>query len=183
MALSDLSQALVRPQSQAMERNAVLLEHDSLTLTTDVGDHVIQLSDREVLKVSVTRGDLGSLHDRAFIAQFLRLGCFCRFDSSDTARHGELDDLHEYFGRLKHAADRAKEAYNGTPFPFQRCWSLPIFYVLELLERVSDNESFSRELQRNRQVSTARRDLYHEYAHLLVVAKHKPTPPSPPLKA
>jgi hypothetical protein len=178
-ALSDLSQALVRPQSQAMERNAVLVEHGSLTLTTDTDEHVVSLNDREVLKVSLTRGDLGSLHDRAFVGQFLRLGCFFKFDSEDTTRQGELKDLHEYFEKLKKAADRAKEDCNGSPFPFERCWSLPIFYVLELLERVSDNESFSLELQRNRRASTTRRDLYQEYAFLLGVRTSVPVTPAP----
>lgn len=178
-ALSDLSQALVRPQSQAMERNAVLVEHGSLTLTTDTDQHVVHLNDREVLKVSVTRGDLGGLHDRAFVAQFMKHGCFCEFDTEDPTRQGELKDLHEYFEKLKKAADRAKEAYNDTPFPFQRCWSLPVFYLLGMLERVTDNESFSRELQRNRRVSTARRDLNHEYAYLVELAKPKPATPVP----
>ena len=178
-ALADLSQALVRPQAQAMERHAVLVENDTLTLTADGVSHDLQLAGREVFKVSLTRGDMGSLHDRVFIGQFMRLGCVCNFDTIDASRQSELDELHLHFRKLKSSADRAKDAYLGTPFPFSRSWSLSLYHLLMLLERATDSETFSRELQRTRRMTTERKDLYAEYAFALELEKHRATAPTP----
>lgn len=176
IALFDLAQALVRPQAQAMERHAVLCASGRLTLTESGRTHDIELKDREVLRVSLTRGDLGSLHDRAFMQQFLRLGCVSTFETVDPARQSKLDELHLYFGKLKDAAHRAQEPYLGTQFPFERSWSLSVFHLLMLLERTTDNESFSRELQRTRKIFTPLRDYYAEYAHLLNLEAHRIAP-------
>lgn len=175
-ALADLSAALVRPQAQAMERHAVLVENGTLTLTADGASHDLQLDGREVFKVSLTRGDMGSLHDRVFIGQFMRLGCISTFHTRDPARQNELDELHLQFKKLKSAADRAKDTYLNTPFPFSRSWSLSVYHLLMLLERTTDNESFSRELQRTRLTITPRKDFYAEYAFALDLEKYRPVP-------
>ncbi|WP_208281376.1 hypothetical protein [Massilia oculi] len=169
VALVDLAQALVRPQAQAMERNAVLLENDSLTLYNDVSSSTIKLGAREVLRLSITRGDLGSIHDRPFLQLFLRTGCGTEFITIDPQRQGEFKALHDWFRKLKTAAERAKEPIFGTPFPFERSWSLSVFQLLLLLERVSDANCFVKELQRNRRIFTPLRDFYSEYEFALTL--------------
>lgn len=179
IALFDLAQALVRPQAQAMERHAVLRASGALTLTESGRTHNIELNGREVLRVSLTRGDLGSLHDRAFMQQFLRLGCVSTFETVDPARQSKLDELHLYFGKLNDAAQRAQEPYLETQFPFERSWSLSVFHLLMLLERTTENESFSRELQRTRRIFTPLKDYYAEYAYLLHLEAYRTTAPAP----
>lgn len=179
-ALADLSQALVRPQAQAMERHAVLVENGTLILTADGASHNVQLNDREVFKVSVTRGDMGSLHDRVFIGLFMRLGCVSTFSAIDATRQSELDELHFQFRKLRSSADRAKEAYLDTSFPFSRSWSISVYHLLMLLENTTDSESFSRELQRTRRMITARRDIFAEYAFALELKKHQAVAPENP---
>lgn len=171
--LADLGQALVRPQAQAMERHAVLVENGTLTLIADGTSHDVRLDDREVFKISLTRGDMGSLHDRLFIGQFMRLGCISTFTAEDAKRQTELDDLHNYFQKLKSSADRAKDAYLDTRFPFSRSWSLSVYHLLMLLEGTRDAESFSRELQRTRRMTTARMDFFAEYSYALELEKHQ----------
>jgi Holliday junction resolvase-like predicted endonuclease len=168
-ALADLAQALVRSQAQAMERHAVLQEHKTMTLTNGTPPD-IALGSREVLKLSIARGDLGSLHDRLFLQLFLRTGCAEEFRTTDPNRQDELDGLHKWFGKLKAAAARAGEAISSTPdtqFPFSTSWSLSVFQLLLLLERTNDNESFSKELQRTRRIFMSCRDFYQEYAYAL----------------
>lgn len=171
-ALADLSQALVRPQAQAMERHAVLVENGTLTLTADGASHDLQLGGREVFKVSLTRGDMGSLHDRVFIGLFMKLGCVCTFTAMDAVRQSELDELHRQFRKLKSSADQAKDAYLDTTFPFSSSWSLSVYHLLMLLEGTTDSESFSRELQRTRRMVTPRKDFYVENAFALDLEKH-----------
>lgn len=166
-AMADLAQALVRPQAQAMERHAVLSEHGSMTLTEGTSTATVTLGSREVLKLSITRGDLGSLHDRPFLQPFLRTGCAVEFISVDSTRQHEFDSLHEWFRKLNAAATRAREAIFDTPFPFSTSWSLSVFQLLLLLERTNDNESFARELQRTRRMATPLRDFYSEYEFAL----------------
>jgi hypothetical protein len=173
-ALFDLAQALVRPQAQAMERHAVLRENGSFTLTDDASSHQLHFDKREMLKVSVTRGDLGSLHDRAFLQQFLRFGCLATFQAIDATQQSKLAELHTQFSKLKSAADRAQEPYLSAQFPFERSWSLSVYHLLMLLERTTDSESFSRELQRTRRLLTPRKDFYAEYAYALELEKHLP---------
>lgn len=178
-ALFDLAQALVRPQAQAMERHAVIRENGVLKLTADGQSYELELGGREVLRISVTRGDLGSLHDRAFLQQFLRLGCVATFQAIDSTRQDKLSELHNYFGKLKSAADRGQEPYLGTQFPFERTWSLSVFHLLMLLERTTDSESFSRELQRTRRLITPLKDFYAEYAYMLTLENSRSPAPSP----
>ena len=172
-AMADLGQALVRPQAQAMERHAVLRECGSIALTQGTSTATITLSSREVLKLSITRGDLGSLHDRPFLQQFLRTGCVAKFITDDPTRQHEFNSLHKWFRKLKDAATRACEAIFDTSFPFSTSWSLSVFQLLLLLERTSDNESFSKELQRTRRMATPLRDFYSEYEFALELDKLK----------
>ncbi|WP_323028628.1 hypothetical protein [Castellaniella defragrans] len=170
-AMADLAQALVRPQAQAMERHAVLHEHGAITLTRETSKTTITLRSREVLKVSITRGDLGSLHDRPFLQPFLRTGCIVEFITRDPARRHELDPLYEWFRKLKAAAARADENILNCRIPFSTSWSLSVFQLLLLLENTCDNESFAVELQRTRRMATPLRDFYAEYEFALKLKK------------
>lgn len=165
VALADLGQALARPQAQAMDRHAALLKGGSLTLQSESGGGTITLAEREVLKVSITRGDLGSLHDRPFLQQFLRAGSISNFEAIDSKNQSKLRDLKRWFDRLKAAAHSASEADFYSAFPYSRSWSLSVFQLLMLLENTTDNDSFSFELQRTRRIITLMRDFYEEYAY------------------
>ncbi|PHP87295.1 hypothetical protein CFB52_022910 [Burkholderia sp. AU18528] len=166
-ALSDLGQAVVRPQAQAMERHAVLLEQGTITLNQGTSAAPLTLGSREVLKLSITRGDLGSLHDRPFLQKFLFAGCVNQFIAINSKRQKEFDALHDWFRKLKDAASRAKESVFDTPFPFSTSWSLSVFQLLLILERTSSNEDFAKELQRTRRMMTPLRDFYSEYEYAL----------------
>lgn len=168
-AMADLGQALVRPQAQAMERHAVLRKHGIITLTRGTSTAPVTLGSREVLKVSITRGDLGSLHDRPFLQLFLQTGCVAEFTTVEPKRQREFESLHEWFRKLRAAASHAGEAIYDTSFPFSTSWSLSVFQLLLLLERTSDNESFARELQRTRYIVTPLRDFYSEYEYALML--------------
>lgn len=170
-AIADLAQAVVRPQAQAMERHAVLREHGALTVTQGTSTATITLGAREVLKLSITRGDLGSLHDRSFLRLFLQTGCAVQFSAVDPTRQPKLDSLHEWFRKLKTAAARAGEPVFNTPFPFSTSWSLSVFHFLLLLERTGNSESFMCELQRTRYIATPVRDFYAEYEYALSLDK------------
>lgn len=165
VAVADLGQALVRPQAQAIHHHAALLKSGSLTLQAKSGGGTITLTEREVLKVSITRGDLGSLHDRIFLQQFLRAGSIANFDAVDSKNQSKLKELKHWFDRLKAAARSVGEADFHSTFPYSRSWSLSVFQLLLLLEHTVDNDSFSRELQRTRRIVTSMRDFYEEYAY------------------
>jgi hypothetical protein len=166
-ALVDLADSIVRPQAQAMERHAFLREHGKMLLTTPNTTYSIELHEQEIFKVSVTRGELGSLHDRPFLQQFLRAGCVSTFQTIVTMRQPELDHLHQWFGRFKNAAKRAGEDDLSKQFPFAQSWSLSVFHLLLLLERTKDSESFIKELIRTRYMITPSRDFYTEYEYKL----------------
>ncbi|QKJ65481.1 hypothetical protein HQN60_01305 [Deefgea piscis] len=166
-ALADLGQAIVRPQAQAMRHHAFLTEYGSLTLRCGKVQHVINKLDREVFKISITRGDLHSLHDRPYLQHLLRTGCGVTFETKDVSRQNELAQLHNYFDRFKAAAVRAGEMDFTKPFPFSNSWSLSVFHLMLLLERSNNAEDFAKELQRNRRVFTPLRDFYQEYAFML----------------
>lgn len=165
-ALVDLAQAIVRPQAQAMSRHATLARSGVLRLRSKSGEFPVILAGREVLKVSITRGDLGSLHDRPFLAQFLKAGSVANFETVDPPKQGQLKDLGRWFKKLKVAAQSVGEDdYLKSPLPYSRCWSLSVFHLLLLLENTVDNETFSSELQRTRWLITPLRDFYEEYAY------------------
>jgi hypothetical protein len=172
-AMADLAQALVRPQAQAMERHAVLRENEYITLANGGKPIKLSLRDREVLRLSITRGDLGSLHDRPFLQLFLRIGCVTEFTAVDVRRQKEFDQLHEWFGKLRAASRRVGEPVLETRTPFSTSWSLSIFQLLLLLDRTSDNESFAMELQKTRRMITPLRDFYSEYEYMLELEQYK----------
>lgn len=144
-ALSDLADSMVRPQAQAMARHAFLTQHRSMELTGPSGTSRIELAGREVFKISVTRGELWSLHDRPFLQHFLRAGCLSRFTATDSSRQGELEGLHDRFSKLKTTAALAGERLDVS-FPFETSWSLSVFQLLLLLQRSTDANSFVKEL-------------------------------------
>lgn len=165
-ALVDLAQAIVRPQAQAMSRHATLAKGGVLWLKSNHGEVPVYLSDREVLKVSITRGDLGSLHDRIFLSKFLQAGSAANFEAIDPKKQGQLGELGKWFKKFKVAAQSVGEDdYLTSPTPYSRCWSLSVFHLLLLLEHTVDNETFSNELQRTRRIITPLRDFYEDYAY------------------
>lgn len=173
-ALVDLAQAIVRPQAQAMSRHATLAKCGVLRWKSKGDKDQINLSGREVLKLSITRGDLGSLHDRPFLAQFLKAGSVADFETLDPKEQGRLKDLGRWFKKLKVAASTVGEGdYMNSPFPYSRCWSLSVFHLLLLLENTVDNETFSNELQRTRRIVTPLRDFYEEYAYARQTLRRK----------
>lgn len=166
-AMEDLAESLARPQAQAMERHAFLKKHGKMELRSDKGISVIELGSREVLKVSVTRGELLSLHDRPYLWHFLSSGCQLNFEAEDTAQQKTLDRLHDWFRKFKEAAKRADEYNLSSPCPFSRCWSLSLFQILLLLERTASDEDFVKELLRTSQRITPTRDFYAAYEYAL----------------
>lgn len=174
-ALVDLAQAIVRPQAQAMERHAVLVEDGSISLGEPLS--TVTIGNREVLRVSITRGDLGSIHDRPFLQRFLQTGCIVEFLAANSEQQKKFKPVHSWFAKLKAATFRANVELYDTAFPFSESWSLSIFHLLMLLENTNGNESFSRELQRTRRVITPGRDFYDEYAYMRwLQEKFKPSP-------
>lgn len=172
-ALGDLAQALVRPQAQAMERHAVLQEHGAISLEGDSSNSTIELNGREVLKVSITRGELGSLHDRPFLQHFLRAGCISTFNTLDPEQQSKLNDLHVWFEKLRGAAMRAGDGDFYGKTPFSKSWSISVYQLLLLLERTVDNETLGQEFLRTRQMITPTRDFYTEYEYKLQLDQFK----------
>jgi Holliday junction resolvase-like predicted endonuclease len=164
-ALRDLGESLVRPLAQAMERHAFLCKHGKMDLMSQEGPVTIEINGREVLKVSISRGELGSIHDRPFIQHFLRTGCTHEFQAEDSKSQKNINSLHKYFERFKQAAIQAGEYNLDDRFIFSKCWSLSLFQLLQLLERAESNEGFTRELLRTRYMSTPLRDFYSEYEY------------------
>lgn len=165
--LADLAQAVVRPQAQAMNHHATLVEQGSVVLKGVGGNSTIDLGNREVLKISVSRGDLGSLHDRPYLHRLLTAGCTTQFVHFNEKQQGKLDALNLWFTRLRDATIRAGELDRNRLLPFSNTWSISVFYLLVLLEQTKDAESFAKELLRTRRVITPTRDLYREYVQLL----------------
>jgi Holliday junction resolvase-like predicted endonuclease len=166
--LADLGQAAVRPLSQAMKHHAYLKVHgNEMTLRRDGTEQNLALRGREVLKVSVSRGDMSSLHERPYLQVLLRSGSYGRFDAEELGRQSEFDQLHRYFKRLMNAALEVGDLDAKNPMPFSTCWSLSVFQLLVLLERATDAESFSHELQRTRRVIMPNRDFYVGYEFML----------------
>lgn len=166
-ALEDLADSLARPQAQAMERHAFLKEHGKMELRSDKGVSVIELGSREVLKVSVTRGELLSLHDRPYLWQYLIAGCQLNFEATNLKKQKVLDPLHNWFKKFKEAAKRADEYDMSSPFPFGKCWSLSLFQILLLLERTASADDFVKELLRTSRMITPTRDFYATYEYAL----------------
>lgn len=175
--LKDLSQALVKPLAQAMERQAVLIENKSITLDDGSGSLVtIEGGGREVLMVSVTRGELSSMHDRPFIGKFLFAGYGYTFSAHDFATKKELKDigeLNKQFAKFRSAVMRANGYTPGENHPFSSCWSISIFQLMLMLERTRDNVSFFTELVRGRYMVTPHRDFYVEYEFLVGLMANK----------
>jgi hypothetical protein len=159
-ALQDLADSLARPQAQAMERHAFLKERGKMELKSGEEIAIIELGSRPVLKVSVTRGELLSLHDRPYVQHYLVTGCVSRFETTDPLQQSLLDPLHEWFSDFKDAAKRAGEYDISSAFPFSRCWSLSLFQILMLLERTATGDDFVRELLRTAKLITPGRDFY-----------------------
>lgn len=166
-ALEDLADSLARPQAQAMERHAFLKHHEKMELRSDKGLSVIELDSREVLKVSVTRGELLSLHDRPYLWHYLIAGCQLNFEVANPKQQKVLDPLHNWFRKFKEAAKRADEYNLSSPFPFGRCWSLSLFQILLLLERTASADDFVKELLRTSRMITPTRDFYATYEYAL----------------
>ncbi len=176
-ALVDLADSLVRPQAQAMERQAFLHEHGQMQLTSSEANYLIEKKDREVFRVSLTRGELGSLHDRPFLQKFLIAGCVSSFSTIDPKRQAELANLISWFSRFNNAAKRADQRDFSQHFPFSHSWSLSIFQLLLLLERTEDSASFTKELIRTRNMVTPTRDFYTEYEYMLSLEQHRSASP------
>lgn len=166
-ALQDLADSMARPQAQAMTRHAFLKKNGIMELVDGDTRSLIELGSREVLKVSVTRGELLSLHDRPYLWHYLAAGCSLQFDTVDPKQQKKLQPLHDWFKKFKEAAHQAGDLDTGTHLPFSSCWSLSLFQIMLLLERTTSAEDFVRELLRTSRVSISSRDFYQSYEFLL----------------
>lgn len=166
-ALEDLADSMARPQAQAMARHAFLKKHGSMELIDGDKLSIIRLGEKEVLKVSVTRGELLSLHDRPYLWHYLTAGCQLEFKTLDPKKQHKLEPLHKWFNKFKEAAQLAEELDTSAHLPFSNCWSLSLFQIMLLLERTASGEDFVKELLRTARISTTSRDFYQSYEFLL----------------
>jgi hypothetical protein len=159
-ALADLAIAVVHPLAQAMTRHAHLLKHGTLALQSNTGVSCIELGNRQVLKVSVCRGELLSLHDRPFLQHFLSAGCDGLIGKQSDKDEMSLIELRKHFAKFSHSAKLTNEFEYKPPIRFNNCWSLSIFQILLMLDNAKSADDFVRKLLRTQRILSAERDLY-----------------------
>ncbi|MGY3230311.1 hypothetical protein ACVWWJ_001795 [Luteibacter sp. HA06] len=164
--LADLGQAVVRPLAQAMGHHAFLVKHGKMVIAGGDSEHVVELKGRDVYKVALSRGELASLGDMAFLRRFLLAGCVAEFTPRSEAQKGKLKDLGKYFKRFRKAAEGAGDFHPQRATVFSTCSTLSAFQFLMLLENVNDADGFAEALARTGRMMTPERDFYTTYEFL-----------------
>jgi hypothetical protein len=104
------------------------------------------------------------LQDRQVLSNVFEILAGARIKASDPAAEKALKQLETRGQELAvlHNKLHALRPMVGTPF--FNCWFLSLGHLLVMLDHVSSNEEFGKELRQTRHMSTGSLDFYFEYA-------------------
>jgi hypothetical protein len=162
--LLDLSEALFAAQTQAAGHELLLYQNGQLILDDGEQKHTLVRGTRTVERVALTHLDFGSLQDRQVLSNVFEILAGARINASDPAAEKALKQLETRGQELAvlHNKLHALRPTDGTPF--FNCWFLSLGHLLVMLDHVSSNEEFGKELRQTRHMSTGSLDFYFEYA-------------------
>jgi hypothetical protein len=141
-----------------------LYQNGQLILDDGEQKHTLVRGTRTVERVALTHLDFGSLQDRQVLSNVFEILAGARINASDPAAEKALKQLETRGQELAvlHNKLHALRPTDGTPF--FNCWFLSLGHLLVMLDHVSSNEEFGKELRQTRHMSTGSLDFYFEYA-------------------
>ncbi|RFP54107.1 MAG: hypothetical protein BJG00_016565 [Limnothrix sp. CACIAM 69d] len=160
----DLSKSLLDSQFQINKHEIFIRRNESLLMEDGV---VCHLSNREIVRVSVTLLDFGSFQDRTIISQFLESMLRGRLDISSVVSDSEQEQISEMNEKFNKFRDQFKELGSLAPQtidkPFYNCWFLSLPQLLIILDHVKTADDLQREIWKTRNFSASSLDFYMEY--------------------
>lgn len=163
----DVAGSLFDASIQANGHEFLLRRVGELLLTSDDGSqNRLVLGKRRVEKVAITLLDYGALQDRTVLFQILQTTIGGQYAAFGSELHSKkIESLNDRAVKLNDQIKLLCEFENQYhQHPFFNCWHLSLPQLLVLLDRVTSNEAFWRELSSTRHVSMHTLDWYTEYA-------------------
>lgn len=173
--IKDLSDSLIESQIQANRHKRVLNNFDSIKFNDDVE---LFKRNREVIKVSLTQFDYGSLHTSSVMNSVLTVMLYKEVYSNDPNKISDLRSIN------KKLNDFTQEFGDGSSFyyaenralMFADCHFFNFFQLLYILDKASSSSLLSiddvlKEAFKIRRNSFDSVDVYHEFEYALYLAE------------
>lgn len=171
--LQDLSKSLLASQTQANKHMRYLMENKKIVFykTTNSPEQILDLNNREIIKISLSSLDYLSLHSKDVFQKFMRLlynkelvisnnlsevqkKIAKDFNEQNYKLGRDLSDLH---------SDWQLKDVNGL----LNCYFLNIFHLFFMIRNVNNMEEFAKLLLSTRNITvTGFRDFYQEVTYI-----------------
>jgi hypothetical protein len=159
----DLAQSFFHALSQT-GRHEYILRRDGEIKFTDSSK--IELSGRNVERVSLSLFDFYSMHDGVLVHELLRNLVNANISSNNPDDDHKVNQYLEEI-RSQYATQIFSDTYGDSRNPsFSNCRFFSVPQMLEILSYSSNNEEFKTELNRTRLISIGCKDWFKDYAYI-----------------
>jgi len=173
--LKDLSDSLIESQIQANRHKRVLNKFDSIKFNDDVE---LFKRDREIIKVSLTQFDYGSLHNASVMNSLLTVMLNKELYSNDPNKVSDLLSINKKLNEFTEEFGDGNSFFyaKNRALMFADCHFFNFFQLLYILDKSSSSSLLSiddvlKEAFKIRRNSFDSIDVYHEFEYALHLAE------------
>ncbi|HHH2177226.1 TPA: hypothetical protein ACPY6A_004196 [Yersinia enterocolitica] len=158
----DLSQSLFHALAQTGCHEYLLRSNGRIDFTDGT---YIELDNRKVERVALSLFDFNALQDGAFIHEILRTLIWSNIQSGDQTNDKKMN---KYLTELmnQYNTNLFQEEYIISKRFFFNCRFFSIPQLIEMLSNSIDNDSFEKEMNRTRNMTSGSKDWYREYEYM-----------------
>lgn len=162
-SMIDLSQSLFHALAQT-GCHEYILRRDQVIRFED-GTY-IKLNNRRVERIALSLFDFYALQDNVFIQQILNSLISATINTEDKYTASKIN---RYLIEIRNQYNTRifrKEYFHNNGISFMNCRSFSVPQLMEILANSTDNDSFEKELNRTKFMTTGSKDWYIEYQYM-----------------
>lgn len=163
--LDDLSKSLINSQTQSYRHERFLQNNKEINFTDGTR---IKLDNRDIITISLSIFNYGSLHDFSFTSKALEI----LSESSLTDENHDKKDIDKLNKSLRNLHNEVNlKSYEYSHMKFNKCHFLNIFHLLYLIDLCKsknlDPSYIFKKAMDNKRINTNAFDFYYEFSYLL----------------
>lgn len=177
--LKDLSKSLLTSQTQANKHMRYLMENKKIVFykTTNSPEQILDLNNREIIKISLSSLDYLSLHSKDVFQKFMRLlynkELVISDDLSEKQRKIAKDFNEQNYKLGQDLSDLHSDWQLKDVNGLLNCYFLNIFHLLFIIKNINNVEEFAKLLLSTRNITvTGFRDFYQETTYRRTIETH-----------
>lgn len=164
--LEDLGKSLITSQTQAYRHERFLKKYEEINFSDNTK---LELMNRDIITVSLSIFNYGSLHDFSFTSKMLDLLSRSILTDKNYEKQEEIEEFNKILKKLHDEV--SLKSYEYKHMKFNKCHFLNVFhllYLVDLCKRKNLEPSYIfKKAMDNKRINTNTFDFYYEFSFLL----------------